>query len=126
MTELEITGTVESTDLEPVRFAPPSSLEQWATDARQAHTVALSLAATSFVPKAMSGKPGEITGAILTGAELGLSPMSSIRSINIISGTPALSALALRGLVQSRGHELWIESSSDSRVVVCGKRLGSE
>lgn len=103
-----------------------SPLAQWANDARQAHAVASSLATTSFVPKQMQGKPHEITGAILTGAELGLSPMSSIRSINLIQGTPALSALALRGLVQSRGHELWVESSTSERVVMCGRRRGSE
>ena len=128
MTELEpireVAGEVTTTTLEVAGELSP--LGQWAADARQAHLVATSLAATSFVPQAMKGKASEITGAILTGAEMGLQPMASIRSINIIQGTPALSALALRGLVQSRGHELWVESSSESRVVICGKRKGSE
>jgi hypothetical protein len=42
--------------------------------------------------------------------------MASLRSIVVIQGTPAMTAVALRGLVQSAGHEVWIESSSDSRV----------
>ncbi|WP_031470386.1 hypothetical protein [Sciscionella sediminilitoris] len=103
-----------------------SKLAQWALDARQAHLVAESLARTSFVPEAMKGKPGEITAAILTGAEIGLEPMSALRSIDVINGTPAMRAHALRGLVQSRGHTVWVEESCDTRAIVCGQRRGDE
>lgn len=123
MSDVELHEEKSAPELVPV---DTSALAQWAHDARQAHLVATSLASTPFVPRAMQGKPSDITGAILTGAEMGLQPMAAVRSINIISGTPALSALALRGLVQSRGHELWVESSTSEKVVVCGQRRGSE
>ncbi len=52
--------------------------------------------------------------------------MASLRSINLINGTPALTALAMRGLVQSHGHDVWVEKQTDNEAVVAGKRLGSE
>jgi hypothetical protein len=103
-----------------------SALAVWALDARQAYLVAESLARTSFVPSSMKGKPGEITAAILTGQEIGLQPMSALRSIDVIQGTPAMRANALRGLVQSRGHEVWVLEQTETRAVVAGRRKGSE
>lgn len=108
-------------------YEPPlSSIGQWALDAQQAHQVALSLAKTEFVPKAFRNKPAEITAAILAGAELGIEPMASLRSIVVIQGTPALTANALRALVQGHGHEVWVESSSPTKAVACAKRKGSD
>jgi hypothetical protein len=103
-----------------------SKIGQWALDAQQAQQVATALAKTSFVPKAFQGKPGEVTAAILAGAELGIEPMAALRSINIIQGTPAMSANALRALVQAQGHEVWIKEASPTRVVACAKRVGSD
>lgn len=103
-----------------------SALAQWALDAQQAHLVAQSLAQTSFVPSNMRGKPGEVTAAILTGQEVGLEPMAALRSIDVIQGTPALRANTMRGLVQSKGHEVWVEESTLTRAVVCGQRKGSQ
>jgi len=103
-----------------------SRLGRWAQDARDAHLVATSLAKTAFVPKEMRGKPELVTAAILTGQEIGLEPMAALRSIDVIQGTPAMRAHALRGLVQSAGHEVWVEESTDTRAIVCGRRKGSE
>jgi len=112
----------------PVSVAEPSpsSLYLWARDAQDAYVIAQKLANTAFVADSLRGKPAEITGAILTGHEIGLQPMAAVRSIDIIKGIPAMRALALRGLVQSRGHDVWVESSSEARAVVCGRRAGSE
>ncbi|GAA2773582.1 hypothetical protein [Saccharopolyspora taberi] len=124
MTELDTRP--ESTLAERQQYDHLSKLGKWAMDAQQANVVAQSLARTKFVPEAMQGKPAEITAAILTGQEIGLEPMSALRSLDIIQGTPAMRAHALRGLVQSRGHEVWIEDSSDTRVVAKGRRNGSD
>lgn len=115
MTEVE-------TYVEPAH--PDSALIRWARDAREAHTIALSLVKTSFVPQSMRNKPEEAAAAILTGAEIGLTPMAALRSIDVIQGTPAMRAHALRGLVQSRGHEMWVEESNSNRAIVCGRRKG--
>jgi hypothetical protein len=104
----------------------PGPLMQWAYEAHQAHQIATKLAATSFVPASMRGKPGDVTAAILAGQELGLRPMASLRSMDVISGTPALRAHAMRGLVQSHGHSIQLVESSPTRCVMRGRRKGEQ
>ena len=101
-------------------------LVAWADEARAANAIAQSLAQTSFVPQQFRGKPGEVTAAILTGNEMGLSPMASLRAFDLIQGTPAMRANAMRGVVQSRGHEIWEEKVTPTEAVVCGQRQGSD
>jgi hypothetical protein len=103
-----------------------ATLADWAAEARAAAAIAKSLCETSFVPKHFRGNPAEATAAILTGHELGLSPMASLRSIYVIGGTPAMYAIALRAVVQSKGHQIWVDEASATRVVVCGRRKGSD
>jgi hypothetical protein len=100
-------------------------LADWAASAIAAHEVADSLVQTSFVPEAFKGKAHEATAAILAGAEVGLSPMASLRSFDIIGGTAAPRAITLRAIVQSQGHSVWVKESTASRAVVCGSRRGS-
>ncbi|HEX8024723.1 MAG TPA: hypothetical protein VF484_00825 [Candidatus Limnocylindrales bacterium] len=112
-----------------VQLAPTpviATLAHWAGEARAAHTLATSLCATSFVPEHFRNKPAEATAAILTGHELGLSPMASLRAIYVIKGTPGMYAKAMVAVVQSAGHEVWVEEQSDERVIVCGQRKGSD
>lgn len=103
-----------------------SPLVQWAYEARQANQIAQSLANTSFVPASLRGKPNDITAAILAGQELGLKPMATLKSIDIIQGTPALRAHAMRGLVQSQGHEIELVESDPQHCVMRGRRSGAE
>ena len=103
-----------------------SALVQWAYEARQASQIAKSLAQTSFVPASLRGKPADITAAILAGQELGLQPMATLRSMDVIQGTPALRAHAMRGLVQSHGHSVQIVESTSDRCVARGRRAGEE
>jgi hypothetical protein len=100
-------------------------LSDWAQSAIAAHEVADSLVQTSFVPEAFKNKAHEATAAILAGAEVGLSPMASLRSFDIIGGTAAPRAITLRAIVQSQGHQVWVKESTASRAVVCGSRRGS-
>src|SRR5574338_122949 len=86
---------IATTDAVPFE-APPTELLLWALEARQAKAVAASLAKTSFVPASLRGKPDDITAAILAGQELGLKPMATLRSMDVIQGTPALRAHAMR------------------------------
>ena len=116
--------------VQPATPATPApavpALLAWAREAREAHQIAQSLAGTSFVPATMRGKPSDVTGAILAGHELGLSPMAALRSIDLIQGTPGLRAHAMRGLVQSHGHEVEVVEASEQTVVMRGRRRGAE
>ena len=123
MTDIETyEAEVETADPQP----PTGPLAVWASEAREAHSISIVLASTAFVPKHFQEKPYEVTAAILAGHELGLDPMASLRSIAVINGTPALTANAMRGLVQSRGHEVWVESETPTRAVVKAKRAGED
>ncbi|MFG3660287.1 hypothetical protein [Streptomyces sp. NPDC047706] len=103
-----------------------TALMQWAQEADLAYQMAQKLAATSFVPQSLRGKPGDITAAILAGAELGLKPMATLKSIDVIQGTPALRAHAMRAVVQKQGHEIELVESTATRCVMRGRRKGSE
>lgn len=96
--------------------AAATDLVRFAEEASQVHQISTALANTSFVPKAMQGRPDEITGCILAGRELGMSPMTALASINIIEGRPSLTANAMRGLAQAHGVQFEVISSSDTRV----------
>lgn len=110
----------------PAADVPDSSLVAWARDAAAAYQIARSLVKTSFVPTAFRGKPEEATAAILTGAELGLKPLAALRSIDIISGTPALRAMTLRAITQGAGHDVWVVEATNRKATVAGRRKGSD
>ena len=111
-------------------------LSAWAATFADVATVAASLATTPFVPVNMrvitSGRydagatAANVAAAILTGQELGLGPMASLRSIDVINATPALRAIALRALVQSHGHRITVEEATSTRAVVAGLRAGED
>lgn len=121
MTELAIT---ENTTPAVIETPVPSPLVQWANEAREAAQIATSLARTSFVPASLRGKPEDITAAILAGQELGLQPMATLRSMDVIQGTPALRAHAMRGLVQSHGHSVQLVDSTPEYCAMRGRRKG--
>lgn len=88
--------------------------------------LATKISGTDFVPDAMRGKPAVVAAAILYGRELGMEPMTSLRSINVIKGKPALSAEAMRALILSAGHELRFVEMTATRCIIEGKRRGQD
>lgn len=62
--------------------------------------LAQSLAKSQLIPKALRGKPEDILVTILSGHELGLSPMQSLRGIYVIDGKPCMYADLIVGLVK--------------------------
>jgi hypothetical protein len=121
-------------DLAPVTVNGNGRLGAWAHQFLEVAEVSAELARTPFVPVSYrvvtAGKydPGataaNVTAAILTGQELGIEPMASLRSIDVINGTPALRALALRALLQRQGHRIWVEQATNHTAVVAGMRAG--
>lgn len=74
-------------------FAPRTMSEAW--------KLAQTFHASGLLPRGIASPEAAFT-IIATGAELGLSPMASLRSIHIIEGKPALSAALIAGIVQRR------------------------
>lgn len=122
MTEIAIPDSPAELALPSLESSP---LMLWAAEAHQAAQIAVKLAQTSFVPASLRGKPADITAAILAGQELGLQPMATLRSMDVIQGTPALRAHAMRGLVQSHGHKVELVGiPTPEKVVMRGRRKG--
>jgi hypothetical protein len=99
-------------------------LGEWAQAAGAAYEVAKGLVGTAFVPAQYNGKPEEATAAILAGAEVGLSPMASLKAFDNIQGTAAPKAITLRAIVQSQGHEMILDESTETRCKMRGRRRG--
>jgi len=109
-----------------VHADPGANLVMWASALSSAHKIATALCTTSFVPRHFAGKPDEAAAALMLGDELGLAPVSALRSIFVIGGTPGMYAKTMVALVQSRGHEVWTEVETSTKVTVCGRRAGSD
>jgi hypothetical protein len=110
------------TDLERTPTAPVEAMPEVPGEWNALYRLAQRIAPTSFVPKAMRGKPGEVLACFLHGHELGLPPITALRSIHVIDGTPTASAQLMRGLILQHGHILqWREVTSE-RVVLYGRR----
>jgi hypothetical protein len=106
---------------------PVARLASWAEVASAAHQIAVSLCKTSFVPAHYRDKPHEGAAAIVAGAELGIpGPLAALRAFHPINGTPTLSALAMRAITQSHGHEVVIKHSDATRAEVAVRRKGSD
>ncbi len=129
----------------PAAEAPGAlSLRTWFLEAEAAAQIARQVADTPFVPDSLKvwTNPQErdpakriidldntvatVTAALLAGQELGFSPMASLRSMDVIKGTPALRAIALRALVQSHGHDIVVIESNGVLARVRGCRAGGE
>lgn len=125
MTELAVPERAAvATQPSPAEYRQPeSSLEKWAREAAIISGVADAIANTSFAGQ-LRGKRDEVIAVILAGHELDLKPMASLKAFDIIQGTPALRAHAMRGLVMSKGHEVQLVESTRERCVYRGRRQG--
>lgn len=101
-------------------------LAAWARSADAAARLAVSIVGTSFVPSAFRNKPEEAAAAILAGAEVGLSPLASLRAFDVIQGAAAPRAITLRAVAQSIGCEFRTVEESPREVVMEARRLGGE
>ena len=107
-----------------IPVAESNGLAIWAQGAREVHRLAETVANSSLVPTAYRGKPIDVLACWLTGQEVGIPPMASLRSIDVIKGTPSLKAHAMRALVQSHGHDVEIVESDAVHCVMRGRRKG--
>ncbi|MGH3402463.1 MAG: hypothetical protein ACRDRJ_08130, partial [Streptosporangiaceae bacterium] len=101
-------------------------VDGWITVASDVSKLADYIAETDFVPKALRNRPAAIAACILTGRELGIGPMASLKSIHMVQGTPSLSAEYKRARALAAGHQIAIDESNSTRCVVRGRRSGSE
>jgi hypothetical protein len=119
-TDEEIESTAIALREEPVVAAPallPTTAE---FDAMLA--IADKIASTQMVPKAYRGRPDDVLAAILTGREMSLGPMQSLREIHIIDGKPTLSANLLLARMRTGGLVIEESESTAERAWVRARR----
>jgi hypothetical protein len=103
---------------------PNGQLDDWIMVADKVVRLAEVICRSPFVPDGLRGSVPATAAAILTGRELGIPPMTSLANIHVIHGKPGLSALVMRALVLSQGHEWMDVDVSNTRVVLKGRRKG--
>lgn len=110
---------------EVAEYQPSGPLDDWIRVADQVVRLAEVICRTPFVPDGLRGNAPATAAAILTGRELNIPPMTALANIHVIHGKPGLSALVMRALVLSQGHEWQDVDVSNTRVVLRGRRAGS-
>lgn len=107
------------TDLETIVETPAPDL---ATSAFTWNTLR-AISKTEFVPSALRNKPEAILACILTGRELGLGPMESLRTIDMIDGKPSPSSEWMVGKVLDAGHVIVADEQTSESCTVTGIRF---
>jgi hypothetical protein len=104
-------------DLAP--YTPPGAAEidyTW--------NLANKLCKTEFVPSGLRNRPEAILAVFLTGRELGIGPMQSLRDIYPVNGRPALMATLMVARVRGLGHRFKTLKSTDASATVQVHRKG--
>jgi hypothetical protein len=126
-----------------VTHAGLDALHRWVQSADEAAQLVARIIDTPFVPE--SYRPqidpratpeqrqaardvaiGTGTAAVLLGISIGLDPLTALQQIYVVHGRPGMYTKIKVALVQAAGHEVWTEEQSGTRVVVAGRRRGSD
>lgn len=110
---------------QPANQPVESSLQKWAQEAAAISGIANAIASTSLAGAYRNDRDA-IVAVILAGHEVGLQPMTSLKSIDVIQGQPALRAHAMRAIVLKAGHEIELVESDAQHCVMRGRRKGAE
>jgi hypothetical protein len=117
---------IEVPGYRPAQVAERDIVDGWIKVATDISNLANFIAETDFVPKALRNKPAAVAACILTGRELGIGPMQSLKSIHMVQGTPGLSAEFKRARALEAGHDIVFDETNSSRCIVRGRRKGTD
>jgi hypothetical protein len=70
-----------------------------------------------MIPKAFQKSPADIFVAIEYGNALGIAPIVALNEINVINGTPSLSASMMASLARNAGHRVRTQNLEDGSAV---------
>lgn len=89
-------------------------------------TMCQAMAAADLAPKHLRGKPTDMAMVIMTGAEVGLPPMASLRLYTTWDGVPRLMAEGMRAIIIAHPDCEWFRRvrGSESEAVWSTKRRG--
>lgn len=112
----------ESPDPQPEGDTRAAPADLALTDAPFTFRTLRAIADTEFVPADLRGDVNALLACILTGRELGIGPMESMRSIHIIDGRPTPSAEWMLSRIFEAGHLMWPLEQSATSVTVHAQR----
>jgi len=110
---------------EPAEVAQRDIVDGWVEKAAAVFKLADYICDTDFVPKTYRGNAPATAAAILTGRELNMGPMMSLKHVQLVEGNPSLSAEYKRARVLAAGHEFSILEWTSTRCRVKGRRRGT-
>lgn len=79
---------------------------------------AKALSSASLLPKAFQQNPANILLAIELGDALGIAPIVAINEINVINGSPSLSASLMAALARQAGHKVRVTGDDHSATCI--------
>lgn len=97
-------------------------LREWLDLFIKTEQVANVLAKTTFVPKAMQGKPAEVAAAMMRSFEMAIDPLDGLGHMHVINGKVGYSAELMRRRIIEAGHEINFVETTDSRAVIKARR----
>lgn len=86
------------------------------------------LAKSQLIPRALQGKPQDVTIVLLKGREVGLSPMQALGTINVIEGKAVMAAELLVALVKRHSdicEHFSLVESTETKATFSTRRKGS-
>jgi hypothetical protein len=129
MTEVEVFQDRAPVQAQPwMPVAAPmarNDIDSWTLVVSDVIKLANVIAETEFVPKRYRGNAPAVAAAILAGRELDLPPMTALRHVQVVEGSPSLSAEYKRARVLAAGHDLDIVELTTTRCRVVGRRRGT-
>lgn len=91
------------------------------TSYKEVEILSARLAKSPIIPKAYQNQPESIFTAILMGMNHGLDPMTSLQTIDVVNGTPAMRTSMMRALVMRSGICEILETDA---IIENGKYIG--
>ena len=110
-------------DRTPVKAHQTSSDALDVTEAPFTYKTIQAIANTEFVPRGLRGNVPAILACVLSGRELGMGPMESMRRIDMIDGKPSPSAEWMIGQVVAAGHLIYPTEQTATKCTVEGVRM---
>jgi len=113
--------------VQPGAVAAYDALDRHVDNVKKANWLAEQMCSSDYVPAKFKGKPGDGAAAILFGAEVGLSPIASLRSVIVIHGMPGFEARTMKAILMGNGYRFrTIEATRELCRVVAMSPNGDE
>ena len=110
----------------PMQNSTVMSLASWNQELQAAFALAERVCQTPFAPQHFRGKPADAAVAMLYGKSLKFDPLTALKSIYVVHGTPALYAQAMYAIALREGHRIERVHATEQSVKFRARRHGEQ